>query len=114
MYTSKYIQGMVGKPPANAALTFQKFCELGFPAGLITIAEAYVYTFDACIEMCASMNFYAGDATCAGASYWQGGQSPGNCWVYSRTAAAASSAPALTDLLNYTKNPNNNIAVTLT
>lgn len=56
--------------------------------GFNDITEAYVLTFDNCIDMCSSWNYYnTGGVQCAGVvfQYGDGGQPPGNCWIKNTT-----------------------------
>ena len=40
-----------------------------------------MYSFQDCIELCASLNFRTGNADCGFAAYEANGSRPGNCWV---------------------------------
>lgn len=40
-----------------------------------------MYSFQDCIELCASLNFWGGNADCGFAAYEAKGSRPGNCWV---------------------------------
>jgi hypothetical protein len=103
-YTSLFAQGKDGTPAPGAGLTFQKYCNLGFPGGMIKLAEAWVYSFNDCIELCASINFWAGNSSCQGANYWLAGTKPGNCWAYKGHAEYVG------PWLLYTGDPNSNVA----
>ena len=71
--------------PPGASLTFTKYCDFESPlttqTGAFRIAEAFVYSFSDCIEVCASSNFYNADSNCTVAVYQPEGTRPGNCWV---------------------------------
>lgn len=45
------------------------------------MAEAYVYDFNDCIEVCASYNFWHDAANCTVAVYQPDAARPGNCWI---------------------------------
>jgi hypothetical protein len=85
-YTSTYAETHEISDSANTAnLTFTLHCDLESPitssSGAATLSEAFVYSFDDCIELCASLNFWAGNANCSFAAYDVKGSRPGNCWV---------------------------------
>jgi hypothetical protein len=46
-----------------------------------TLLEAFVYSLDDCIEVCASLNYRASDKNCTVAVYDVKGSRPGNCWA---------------------------------
>jgi hypothetical protein len=56
------------------------------------MSEAFVYSFSDCIEACASLNFWSGNASCSVAVYQPDGSRPGNCWVGSASVNASSLA----------------------
>lgn len=84
-YTSDFAQGNSGDVPAGAGLTFTKYCDFASPlitqTGAKRIAEAFVYSFSDCIEVCAGANFWNANANCTVAVYQPEGTRPGNCWV---------------------------------
>jgi hypothetical protein len=87
-YTSTYAETHETSETSSnntANLTFILHCGLESPitsaTGAATLSEAFVYTFDDCIELCASLNFWAGNANCSFAAYDVNGSRPGNCWV---------------------------------
>lgn len=52
--------------------------------GVNDITEAYLTTFDSCIDMCSSWNYYnVGGVQCRGVvfQYGESGAPPGNCWI---------------------------------
>lgn len=49
--------------------------------GASTLSEAFAYSLDDCIEVCASLNYWASDKNCTVAVYDAKGSRPGNCWV---------------------------------
>jgi len=69
----------------TAGLTFTRYCDVASPldgnAKTSTLSEAFVYSLDDCIELCASLNYWANDANCNVAVYDVKGSRPGNCWV---------------------------------
>jgi len=86
LYTSAFESGTSGTVSASAGLNFTKRCDLSNPLAAIDldakiISEAFVYTFNDCIEVCASYNFWSRSADCSLAVYQTGGGRPGNCWV---------------------------------
>ena len=52
------------------------------------LSEAFVYSLDDCIELCASLNYWADEAKCTVAAYDVKGSRPGNCWVGSAEGVA--------------------------
>lgn len=83
-YTSDYAKGTSGAVPSTSALNFTKYCGFDSPfvdntANIIT--EAFVYTFDDCIEVCAGYNFWGAGSNCTVAVYTPTTSRPGNCWV---------------------------------
>jgi hypothetical protein len=71
--------------PSTAGLTFTKICSTesyGF-----NIASAFVATFEACIGVCAGLNFWNQNANCLGAAYSSAGGMPVNCWAHNGTAS---------------------------
>ena len=52
----------------TAGLTFTRFCDVASPldrnAKASTLSEAFVYSLDDCIELCASLNYWADDIKC--------------------------------------------------
>lgn len=83
-YTSNYAQGTSGTVPSTSALNFTKYCDFSSPlsqSSSHTITEAFVYTFDDCIEVCAGYNFWGAGSNCTVAVYDVSGNRPGNCWV---------------------------------
>jgi len=61
--------------------SFVKYC--GFDTTGLTLAEAFVPSFNDCIDMCSDFN-YASDqsgATCFAVSFLASGTPPGNCWA---------------------------------
>ncbi|KAK4636386.1 uncharacterized protein CLAFUR5_02213 [Fulvia fulva] len=83
-YTSAFAQGSSGDVPSHAGLHFTKYCDLSNPLGSNgsqRIAEAFVYSFSDCVEVCAGYNFWNNGGNCTVAVYQSGGGRPGNCWV---------------------------------
>ena len=70
---------------STAGLTFTRYCDVASPLDgntkASTLSEAFVYSFDDCIELCASLNYWANEANCTVAVYDVKGSRPGNCWV---------------------------------
>lgn len=71
----------------TAGLTFTRYCDVASPLDgnanvkASTLSEAFVYSLDDCIELCASLNYWADEAKCTVAAYDAKGSRPGNCWV---------------------------------
>ncbi|KAF2172095.1 hypothetical protein M409DRAFT_17337 [Zasmidium cellare ATCC 36951] len=83
-YTSSFSKGSSGDTRKNAGLHFTKYCDLSNPLstdGAQRIAEAFVYSFSDCVEVCAGYNFWNDGSNCTVAVYQSGGGRPGNCWV---------------------------------
>ncbi|KAF2721888.1 hypothetical protein K431DRAFT_328150 [Polychaeton citri CBS 116435] len=77
--------------PAGAGLKFAKFCSLETPLeSSDVLSEGFVYTFDDCIELCASLNFHSGNGNCTVAAYTPGGSRPANCLVGSAVDVSTS------------------------
>ncbi|KXS97525.1 hypothetical protein AC578_4603 [Pseudocercospora eumusae] len=83
-YTSQFASGSSGSVPDHAGLKFTKYCDFSNPLsqdGAQRIAEAYVYSFSDCVEVCAAYNFWNDGGNCTVAIYQSSGGRPGNCWV---------------------------------
>ena len=88
IYSSLFLNGLAGVVPSSAGLKFTKVCsteQYGF-----NLALAYVSTFEACIELCASLNFWNQDRNCLGGAYKPIGGMPGNCWAHNVRNSMAS------------------------
>ncbi|KAM3415544.1 hypothetical protein BST61_g9065 [Cercospora zeina] len=82
VYTSEFAQGQSNS--ATAGLVFVKNCDLQSPLSAKQgkqIAQAYVYTFSDCVEICAGYNKLNNAANCTAAVYEPSAQRPANCWV---------------------------------
>ncbi|KAK4443525.1 hypothetical protein QBC34DRAFT_476985 [Podospora aff. communis PSN243] len=80
-YKSAYTLGTNGAVPEGAGLSFQKLCSTGSPGD--TVAAGYFQSFDLCIELCASLNFRAGNRGCVSVDYkFEGAREPVNCWAH--------------------------------
>ena len=89
LYTSSFASGRSGTVPASASLNFTRYCDLKSPltgSNAVVLSEAYAYSFVDCIEVCASLNFWAGNSQCSVAVYGATAGRPGNCWVGSTNA----------------------------
>lgn len=83
-YTSSFAQESSSNNHKSSGLQFTKYCDLSNPLsedGAQRIAEAFVYSFSDCIEVCAGYNFWNSGSNCTVAVYQSGGGRPGNCWV---------------------------------
>lgn len=79
-YRSLFLTGTDGVPSSSAGLTFTKICSAGM-AGF-NLASAYVFTFEDCIEVCASLNFFNGNQNCLSVTFNPTWPRPHNCWVH--------------------------------
>ena len=61
------------------------------------MSEAFAYSFVDCVEVCASLNFWAGNAQCSVAVYEATAGRPGNCWVGSTNATVQVATLAAND-----------------
>ncbi|CZT20602.1 uncharacterized protein RCC_06460 [Ramularia collo-cygni] len=78
-YTSSFDK-LTDQP--DAGLKFTKLCDLASPiSDSQRIAEAYVYSFSDCVEVCASYNYWSNSRNCTVAVYLPDGKRPGNCWT---------------------------------
>ncbi|KAH0213285.1 hypothetical protein KCU90_g26390, partial [Aureobasidium melanogenum] len=67
---------------APAELTYTRYCDANTPADFKPLTSGFVYTFDDCIELCATYNAYAGGpASCNVAVYDVQQARPVNCVV---------------------------------
>jgi hypothetical protein len=83
-FKSAYTLGSQGDVPEAAGLHFVKHCSAGHPGN--TIATGYFQSFDRCIELCASLNFWAKNRGCVSVDYkFQGAKEPTNCWAHNST-----------------------------
>ncbi|KAF2966311.1 hypothetical protein GQX73_g7259 [Xylaria multiplex] len=79
-YTSRFSKGGDGPTTPEMGLTFEKLCSVDHQA--VHIAQVTVASFDLCIEVCASFNFWANNAACTSVAYAVGN---GACWVSNST-----------------------------
>lgn len=81
-YTSPYTGGALG-----TGFTFTKFCNAANPLshkGATRLAQAFVYTFSDCVDVCAGLNYDAGSSAstnCSVAVYMPADKRPYNCAV---------------------------------
>lgn len=79
-YTSTYDKAT--DVQSGAGLKFTKYCDLASPiSDSERIAEAFVYSFSDCVELCASFNYWSNSTNCTVAVYIPDGTRPGNCWA---------------------------------
>lgn len=74
---------------------FTKNCAMQLVTAGMDITEAFVPSFDLCIDMCFSWNYYEyasddhpGAHKCVAAVFRPGGKPPGNCWIKNSSALA--------------------------
>ncbi|GAW23008.1 hypothetical protein ANO14919_125550 [Xylariales sp. No.14919] len=80
-YTSRFSTGGDGAVTPAMGLTFRKLCAVDRTA--TNVAQATVASFDLCIEVCASLNFWANSAAaCTAVAYAVGN---GACWASNAT-----------------------------
>jgi len=77
--------------------TFTKYC--GFDTTGTTIAEAFVSSFDYCLDMCSNLNIVNQNTNCTAVTYLVQGGPPGNCWAKSPGALLVANGRAATGLL---------------
>ncbi|KAI1362152.1 hypothetical protein F5Y08DRAFT_341974 [Xylaria arbuscula] len=80
VYTSEFTSGSQGPITSSMGLSFQKQCSID-PTGN-NIAEVAVASFERCIELCASLNFWANNKDCVGVSF---SRESGTCWAHDTT-----------------------------
>jgi hypothetical protein len=85
-YTSSQVDRTSDSPAEKTVgLTFTRYCDVASPLDgnvkAATLSETFVYSLDDCIELCASLNYWANEAKCTVAVYDVKGSRPGNCWV---------------------------------
>jgi hypothetical protein len=98
LYKSKFLEGANGPVGSNAQLVFRKICGAHFANQ--NVAQSYVYSFDDCIELCASLNFWANNGQCIGATYRADGGQPGNCWAHGPGATREIGGPQNSAILS--------------
>ncbi|KAI4747626.1 hypothetical protein E4T50_02048 [Aureobasidium sp. EXF-12298] len=89
--TSSLIGSATNSTAPIAGPTYTRYCDANTPADFKPLTSGFVYTFDDCIEMCATYNTYstsAGSATCNVAVYDVEQARPVNCMVGSTQNAA--------------------------
>lgn len=82
MYTSEYAQKE--STSDDAGLVFIKNCDLQNPLSINNgkeIAQAFVYSFSDCVEICAGYNNLNSADNCTVAVYEPSAHRPVNCWV---------------------------------
>ncbi|KAF2769993.1 hypothetical protein EJ03DRAFT_350800 [Teratosphaeria nubilosa] len=92
LYTSSYAAGLTGSATA-AGLNFTALCDVSNPLAstkATNITEAYVYSFQDCIETCASYNYLHEDKNCTVAVYRPARARPANCYIGTLTGVTAS------------------------
>lgn len=96
-YISQYASTTSSSSSVPAGLAFTKFCDLENPLSMSNdddnddsndnndnqdiIAQAFVYSFSDCIEICAAYNYAQSGSNCTVAVYEPSGSRPGNCWI---------------------------------
>jgi len=73
--------------PPSAGLRFTKFCSSSHPGD--NVASGYFQTFDGCIELCASLNFWSKGKGCKSVDYMVGGVFRTNFWAHSDVLESA-------------------------
>jgi len=97
-YTSLYTSGTSGQVYPSQGLHFTKLCSTDQRSNVNNIAEAWVYTFEDCIELCASINFWSNSSICIGVAYKGDGlERPGNCWTHNATGTISHDSDSTID-----------------
>ncbi|KAG9661693.1 hypothetical protein KCU95_g1828, partial [Aureobasidium melanogenum] len=95
LYTSNPSTNSSLIPSDNATtvdLTYTRYCDANKPTNFKPLTSGFVYTFDDCIELCATYNVYAGGSpSCNVAVYDVQQARPVNCVVGSAQNASADS-----------------------
>lgn len=91
------------KNDSGSAIKFTKYCGAASPLSdpvlsIKNITEAYVYTFDDCIEICAGYNYYGSGSACTVAVYNASASRPADCWVGTVDLGGISSLDATKDM----------------
>jgi hypothetical protein len=85
LYISPLSSHQENSTSSTAGNNFTRYCDVNSPLDSATnaakISEAFVYSLDDCVELCASLNFWANDSDCTVAVYDAEGSRPGNCVV---------------------------------
>ena len=89
-YNSAYLAGGHGSVPPGAGLRFVKICSAGHPGD--NVGSGFFRTFDECIELCASLNYWAANKGCKTVDYEATGTFPTNCWAHNTTRVRVFSA----------------------
>ncbi|KAI4746789.1 hypothetical protein E4T50_02932 [Aureobasidium sp. EXF-12298] len=77
---------------APVELTYTRYCDADTPANFKPLTSGFVYTFDDCIELCATYNAYAGGSTSCNVAVYDVQQArPVNCVVGSAQNVSAES-----------------------
>ncbi|KAH0346799.1 hypothetical protein KCU83_g7132, partial [Aureobasidium melanogenum] len=77
---------------APVELTYTRYCDAKPPADFKPLTSGFVYTFDDCIELCATYNAYAGESTSCNMAVYDVQQArPVNCVVGSAQNASSES-----------------------
>ncbi|KAH0129863.1 hypothetical protein KCU67_g16975, partial [Aureobasidium melanogenum] len=77
---------------APVELTYTRYCNADTPADFKPLTSGFVYTFDDCIELCATYNVYAGRPTSCNVAVYDVQQArPINCVVGSAQNASVES-----------------------
>lgn len=87
-----FASGNNGPVPDGAknGLKFVKVCGTSLRGGS-NVAQAVVATFNECIDLCASYNFWSGSKKCTSAAY----NNVGSCWIGSGTWSQATASDGL-------------------
>ncbi|KAK6003012.1 hypothetical protein QM012_000857 [Aureobasidium pullulans] len=97
LYTSSSSTNSSLVPSTNntttpVALTYTRYCDANTPSDFKPLTSGFVYTFDDCIELCATSNTYADDSTSCNVAIYDIKQTrPFNCVVGSAQNATAES-----------------------
>lgn len=82
VYSSGFYSGGYGTVTPSSKLNFTRYCDVANPLAPSNIQlSTFVYSFEDCIEACASLNFYNKNGGCTVAAFRLNATRPSNCWV---------------------------------
>ncbi|KAK6523260.1 hypothetical protein TWF694_006149 [Orbilia ellipsospora] len=81
----------------NGNQTFQMFCGKSNPGTVL--ASGFFYTFEDCIELCSSFNYWNNAGKCISVDYIVSDTRPTNCWAHNEIDSENDNAESVTALL---------------
>ncbi|KAF2223659.1 hypothetical protein BDZ85DRAFT_261978 [Elsinoe ampelina] len=79
----------------STTFNYTKHCDLDSPLsanGARTLSTAFVYSFNDCIQVCASLNIFTNSNNCTSAVFVLDGERPANCFVGTADVSRGASA----------------------